>query len=342
MYRCKFYKGDYRERQEQANADRCAAYVEHHFNSSASPTASYAVAITGANASQTSRNWGRWYAQAVAREFSLSVGGDQGILVGGFDGRGDFNLRFTDMPAILLEPLFASNPRQAEWIRSGDGQTRLARILYDSIRRFFQTGGLIGFSVGHKYKRSAPNDRGAAVVGGGGFNIPTSSAEYIQLPCSIQTGPIKVRLLSIRGPIAGIGTGRIQERPQAGLSAHQYGTRLTDSHFCQFYIQIRLHCPLDQRGQRRCAAGAPATVMQGHDVSLELIPVTEPHRPGARPPDRLLAAPGAATAYEPDKIAAFLKRHQVAPIDAAPLLAAALAEAKRDGKYVFLWFSAPW
>ena len=37
MYRCKFYKGDYRERQEQANADRCAAYVEHHFNSSTSP-----------------------------------------------------------------------------------------------------------------------------------------------------------------------------------------------------------------------------------------------------------------------------------------------------------------
>ncbi len=167
MYRCKFYKGDYRERQEQANADRCAAYVEHHFNSSTSPSASYAVVITGANASQTSRNWGRWYAQAVAREFNLSAGGDQGILVGGFDGRGDFNLRFTDMPAILLEPLFASNPRQAEWIRNDDGQARLARILCDSIRRFFQSGGLVGFSVGHKYKRSAPNDRGAAVVGGG-------------------------------------------------------------------------------------------------------------------------------------------------------------------------------
>jgi hypothetical protein len=167
MYRCKFYKGDYRERQEQANADRCAAYVEQHFNSSTSPSANYAVVITGSNASQTSRNWGRWYAQAVAREFNLGVGGDQGILVGGFEGRGDFNLRFTDMPAILLEPLFASNPRQAEWIRSDDGQTRLARILCDSIRRFFQSGGLIGFSVGHKYKRSAPNDRGAAVVGGG-------------------------------------------------------------------------------------------------------------------------------------------------------------------------------
>ena len=61
-----------------------------------------------------------------------------------------------------------------------------------------------------------------------------------------------------------------------------------------------------------------------------------------QPSRELAAAQGAATAYEPGKIAAFLKRHQVTPVAADPLLAAALAEAKRDGKYVFLWFSAPW
>jgi hypothetical protein len=88
-------------------------------------------------------------------------------MVGGFNGRGDANLRLTDMPAILLEPLFASNPQHAEWIRNQSGQARLARILSESIQRFFPNGGLIGFSVGHKYKTSAPNDRGAAVVGGG-------------------------------------------------------------------------------------------------------------------------------------------------------------------------------
>ena len=56
-----------------------------------------------------------------------------------------------------------------------------------------------------------------------------------------------------------------------------------------------------------------------------------------------LAAPaGAATAYDPDRISAFLRQPQVAPVPAGPLLEAALAEAKRDGKYVFLWFSAPW
>lgn len=167
MYEIKFYRGDYIERQRQANADNCVAYVEHHFNSSASVEANYAVVIVGANASQTSRNWGRWYAGRVATEFGVRVGGDQGILVGGFNGRGDGNLRHTDMPAVLLEPLFVSNPQQAEIVRSDAGQQRLAEMLTESIQRFFQKGGLIGFSVGHKYKTSNPNDRGAAVAGGG-------------------------------------------------------------------------------------------------------------------------------------------------------------------------------
>lgn len=167
MYTVRFYKGDYVARQRQANEDRCVAYVEHHFNSAAAASADYAVAIVGSNASQTSRNWGRWYARAIAAEFGTRVAGDDGILVGGYDGRGDGNLRHTTMPAVLLEPLFASNPVHAAWIRGDAGQARLARVLCESIQRFFQAGGLIGFSVGHKYKTSAPADRGAAVVGGG-------------------------------------------------------------------------------------------------------------------------------------------------------------------------------
>jgi hypothetical protein len=71
------------------------------------------------------------------------------------------------MPAILLEPLFASNPQHADWIRSEAGQMRLAQVLSDSLQRFFQNGGLIGFSVGHKYKDSNPHDRGAPIHGGG-------------------------------------------------------------------------------------------------------------------------------------------------------------------------------
>ncbi|MBW7956859.1 MAG: N-acetylmuramoyl-L-alanine amidase [Deltaproteobacteria bacterium] len=175
MYDIRFYSGDYLERQQKANADNCNAYIEHHFNSCTDPKVNYAVVITGANASQTSKNWGRWYASAIAAEFGLPVGGREGIQVGGFNGRGDYNLRFTKMPAILLEPLFASNPVHADIIRSDAGQIKLARILAESIRRFFQDGGRIGFSVGHKYKKSSPNDRGADLVGGG------TEADYAEM-----------------------------------------------------------------------------------------------------------------------------------------------------------------
>jgi hypothetical protein len=167
MYQVKFYKGDYRQRQEQANEDKCVGYVEQHFNSSDDNEACYSVVVVGSNASQTSKNWGRWHAAAVGREFNCTVGGDNGIQVGGYNGRGDANLRYTNMPAILLESLFCSNSAQAGIIKSADGQERLARILCESIQRFFQKGGLLGFSVGHKYKKSAPNDRGADIVGGG-------------------------------------------------------------------------------------------------------------------------------------------------------------------------------
>lgn len=167
MYEVKFYKGNYSTRQNNANNDKAVAYVEHHFNSSSSGTASYAVVVTGSNASRTSKNWGRWYAKAVATFFGNKVGGDDGLLVGGWNGRGDGNLKHTDMPAILLEPLFASNPQHADIIRSSTGQTDLARILVESIQRFFPDGGLIAFSVGHKYKKSNPNDRGASLAGGG-------------------------------------------------------------------------------------------------------------------------------------------------------------------------------
>ena len=166
-YTVKFYKGNYLQRQQAANADKAVAYVEHHFNSSSSPAATYAVVVVGSNASNTSRNWGRWYSKAVAEQFGTKVGGDDGILLGGWDGRGDGNVKHTRMPALLLEPLFASHPQQADLIRSDAGQAALARVLVESIRRFFPDGGLVAFSVGHKYKTSNPRDRGAELAGGG-------------------------------------------------------------------------------------------------------------------------------------------------------------------------------
>ena len=46
-------------------------------------------------------------------------------------------------------------------------KAELAAILVATIREFFPNGGLVAFSVGHKYKTSSPNDRGAESVLGG-------------------------------------------------------------------------------------------------------------------------------------------------------------------------------
>jgi len=155
-------RGDYRERQQDANEAKCVGFVEAHFNSTTSAKANYCLAIVGGNASRTSRNWAKAWTKAIAAEFGIPNGG---VLVG--PKRGDYNVRYTTMPAILLEPMFVSNPEQAEIAKSEDGQKRLARVLVDSIRRFFPDGGKVAFSVGHKFKRKRPNDRGAPVHGGG-------------------------------------------------------------------------------------------------------------------------------------------------------------------------------
>jgi len=167
MYSVKFFKGNYSERQKAANDAKCIAYIEHHFNSAEFPKANYAMVVVSLNSSPKSRDWGRDYVRRIVEEFGVGSGGDGGLVIGGFDGRGDRNLNKTKMPAILVEPLFGSNSAHADWIRSDEGQMRLARVLTNSIQHAFPEGGLIGFSVGHKYKISRPNDRGADVVGGG-------------------------------------------------------------------------------------------------------------------------------------------------------------------------------
>ena len=47
-------------------------------------------------------------------------------------------------------------------------------------------------------------------------------------------------------------------------------------------------------------------------------------------------------AFDPKKVAAFLAKYQAPAPDADPPFQAAMSQAKKDGKYVFLWFSAPW
>ncbi len=63
----------------------------------------------------------------------------------------------------------------------------------------------------------------------------------------------------------------------------------------------------------------------------------------SQPTREFLAEPGAKSPFDSGKIAAFLTKYQAPPPPAAALLfKTAVEQGKREGKTVFVWFSAPW
>jgi len=172
VYNPVLYRGDYSQRQKQANSNNAICYVEQHFNSFSNPDANYAMAVTTINQPSKSKSWGAWYAQRVSEEFGIP---SNGIKVAKRGDRGYGNLCYATMPAILVEPFFISNEKGAQWAHSESQRNKLAEILSESIREFFPGGGLVVFSVGHMYKTSSPSDRGASCLGGG------TEAEFAEL-----------------------------------------------------------------------------------------------------------------------------------------------------------------
>lgn len=160
---------DYRQRQEYANEQGCDVYVEQHFNAKEYDRPGLgdnpSFCLVGSNASQTSKALALTYSEKVSAEFGTE---DQGYIQTAFRGRGDLNLRFTEMPAFLPEPLFVSDPELALIAMSDVGQRKLARCLAETIREHFPAGARVGLSVGHLFKVSQPYDRGAPVAGTGG------------------------------------------------------------------------------------------------------------------------------------------------------------------------------
>lgn len=167
MYTPEILNGNYRDRQRRANELNALFYYEQHFNSVGGPaaqTADYACSVVASNASQTSKAVGRDLAVRWATALGTRVGGGaRGLIVG---GRGEGNLRYTAMPAVIGEPLFVSNPGQAELVRTPETQHAIAKVVANVIREWFDKPGIIALSVGHKGK--VPDlDRGAKVYGGG-------------------------------------------------------------------------------------------------------------------------------------------------------------------------------
>jgi hypothetical protein len=160
-------RGNYSARQAEANRLGAVAYIDCHYNAAANQNANYSSVVVADNASQTSKAWGTWFAREVARRFQIPMRQPDGLWIGGYQGRGNGNLVHTKMPATLIEPWFISNPQGAMWAKSPEYQSMLADVIVDSIVQFFPDGGIVCFSLGHKYRDSMPNDRGAPAHGGG-------------------------------------------------------------------------------------------------------------------------------------------------------------------------------
>ncbi|MEQ8222159.1 MAG: S41 family peptidase [Candidatus Eremiobacterota bacterium] len=159
-YKVKFYRGDYRDREEKANEDGAICYVEQHFNSTGGdPNTNYTMVLITTGASDFTRTWAEYYMNRVSEQFQLNKWKKDGIKVLVQGDRGYGNLKYLKMPAILPEPFLICNSTGVEWAKTR--QDELARILVDSIYKFFPEGGLVAFSVGHKYKISNINDKGA-------------------------------------------------------------------------------------------------------------------------------------------------------------------------------------
>ena len=177
MYEVKFFDGDYRQRQEAANKWGADLYFEQHFNALAyddpdTQKDNPILTIVANNASGTSILWANNYSSLVNSTFPqlhmIKAYGNginlDGVVKRKYKERGDFNLRFTDMPAILGEPLFLSDPMSAKLAMDHKMQYDLARCLVDSIVRVLPQGGKIALSIGHMGKTSSPFDRGAPIT----------------------------------------------------------------------------------------------------------------------------------------------------------------------------------
>jgi len=157
-------KGDYvghHERQQQARDAKCNFVVSFHFNSFYDPKAGGCeIFYNNAMKLDMVKEWVK-IAQELAQK--LGVRWRSATFA---TGRANF-INYYPCPAVLLEPMFVSNPEEAaklhnlkfirpivEW---------LGQQIYEFAKRHWGNDAIIGLDIGHRYKRRI--DLGAKCVG---------------------------------------------------------------------------------------------------------------------------------------------------------------------------------
>jgi peptidoglycan hydrolase-like protein with peptidoglycan-binding domain len=162
-YRVINLKGDYSSREYAANTAGAAMVWHQHFNSF-NDTVSYALVEIAYPVSDREMA----VATEIAKGYNALIGGGlgsgDGVKVLSDGDRAEYIID-GNKEAYISEPLFVSNPLQAAWVMNPENLKAIAKVNVDVIKKYYPDGSLIALSVGHKYKVSSPNDRGAAVAG---------------------------------------------------------------------------------------------------------------------------------------------------------------------------------
>ncbi|MEN3369219.1 MAG: hypothetical protein V7609_1362 [Verrucomicrobiota bacterium] len=167
MRKITWLTGDYANvttRQEQATERGCAATVDFHFNGNGPDAKGGEVWYKPGSAE--ARALGQTIVDGFAA-LDLPFHGDP--LKEAVQGNRASFIRHYQCPAVLVEPLFVSNPsaNQAGWIHDDANVQALAAMIAAALEEATEDEeALVGLSIGHLYKLSSPRDTGVDCVRG--------------------------------------------------------------------------------------------------------------------------------------------------------------------------------
>lgn len=168
MRKITWLTGDYANvttRQEQASQRGCAVAIDFHFNGNGPNAKGGEVWYKPGNAA--ARALGQSIVDGYAT-LSLPFHGNEPLKEAVQGNRASF-IRHYACPAVLIEPLFVSNPsdNQAGWIHDPANVEALAAMIAEALEEATDDeNALVGLSIGHLYKTSAPRDTGVDCVRG--------------------------------------------------------------------------------------------------------------------------------------------------------------------------------
>jgi hypothetical protein len=153
-------KGDYvgrHERQQAASKAGCDFVICFHFNSFNDPRAS------GAEVYHNNKGNAKTIAEQLLTAITDVLKNRPRGVKDAQGSRAGF-IRHYHCPAVLIEPCFVSNPDEAAKVHDVDTLRALGEAIASVVWKWFPAKAVIGLDIGHKFKRSNPDDRGAKCV----------------------------------------------------------------------------------------------------------------------------------------------------------------------------------